>query len=265
MRTVLYIQYYVLCILSKNLALSVLFFLLILNIYYILLTTAPAARALTMSNADYIIQMGNLNSGAGKGTNSQYGLGVTLGQIAPGLYSGTNYKVRAGFQYVLSLIHFSFRISPLTIDFGTLTPTNFVSRTQTLTVSNGSAYGYAVTATENHQLLVPATGALIPSTSCDSGTCTTNTATAWTNTFAFGFGYRCEYSAGSICASDFNGSNLYRPFADKSLGQSPQVVMSSPNVTASKSETITYKVNVSASQAAGDYSNVIEYIATPTF
>ena len=233
--------------------------------YLFLCVAAPSVIALTMKNTDYIIQMGNLNTAAGKGSNSQYGLSVTVGQTAPGLFTGTNYKVRSGFQYIYSLIPFSFSITPLEINFGTLSPTNFVSRTQTVTVQNGSAYGYTVSAAENHQLLVPASGAMIPNTSCDSGTCTTSLATAWTNTFAFGFGYRCEYAAGSTCASDFNGTNYYRPFADTSAGQTPQAFIVASNVTHGTTETLTYKVNVSASQGSGDYSNVIQLIATPTF
>lgn len=258
-------MYYVSSILQKKSSLIFLVFLFILNTYYIILATAPTAQALTMKNLDYILQMGNLNSGAGKGANGQYGLTETLGQTGPGLYSGPNYKVRSGFQYIYTLIPFSFTISPLEINFGTLTPTNFVSRTQSVHVSNGSAYGYAVTIAENHQMLVPATGSLIPSTSCDSGTCTTSLATAWTNSFAFGLGIRCEYGVGSTCASDFNGSNLYRSIADKSSGQTPQAIISATNVTHGSTETLTYKVNVSASQAPGDYSNVVELIATPTF
>jgi hypothetical protein len=226
---------------------------------------SPQASALTMKNLDYILQMGNLNSGAGKGANSQYGLTVTLGQTAPGLFSGPNYKVRSGFQYIYTIIPFSFTISPLEINFGTLTPTNFVSRTQTVSVTNGSAYGYIVTAAENHQLLVPASGALIPNTSCDGGSCTTSLATAWTNSFAFGLGVRCEYTVGSTCASDFNGTDFFRPIADKSSGQTPQAVISATNVTHGSTETLTYKVNVAASQSPGDYSNVVELIATPTF
>lgn len=239
--------------------------LICLLAYLLICVLAPLASALTMQNGDYIIQMGNLNTGAGKGANSQYGLSVTLGQTAPGLYSGVNYKVRSGFQYIYSIIPFSFSITPLEINFGSLSPTNFVTRTQTVTVKNGSAYGYVVTAAENHQLLVPASGAMIPNTSCDGGTCTTSLATAWTNTFAFGFGFRCEYFVGSTCTSDFNGTSYFRPFADKSANQIPQAFISASNVTHGSTETLTYKINVSASQGAGDYSNVVELIATPTF
>jgi len=237
----------------------------VIGLFIYLSIFSPGASALTMKNGSYIIEMGNLNTGAGKGSNGQYGLTVTIGQTAPGLFSGTNYKVRSGFQYIYSIIPFAFRISPLEINFGTLTPTNFVTRTQNVTVENGSGYGYTVTIAENHQLLVPATGAMIPNTSCDGGTCNTTTAQLWTNTFAFGFGVRCEYSIGSTCTSDFTTANFFRPLADKSASQTPQAFIMGTNVTRSKTETLTYKVNVSATQEGGDYSSVVELIATPTF
>ncbi len=260
-------MYYAVHVLQKNSSLIVLVFLLILTTCYMILSTASVTEAITMKNSDYIIQMGNLNTGSGKGSNGQYGLTVTLGQTAPGLFSGANYTLRSGFQYIYSIIPFTFRISPLEIDFGSLTPTNFVTRTQLITVSNGSAYGYVVTAAENHPLSVPESGAAIPNTACDSGTCNASTASVWTNTFAFGLGYRCEYEnrTPSTCASDFSTSNSFRPFADKSSGQTPQVVTSASNITRTTTETLTYKINVSASQAPGDYSNVLEFIATPTF
>jgi hypothetical protein len=41
--------------------------------------------------------------------------------------------------------------------------------------------------------------------------------------------------------------------------------MSGTVVGSNKSTTITYKLNISGSQPAGLYTNVINYIATPTF
>jgi len=224
--------------------------------------TASSAKALTMSNSNYILQMGNLNTAAGKPTGGDYKLGLTVGQTAPGLYTGTNYKVRAGFWYVRSIIPFAFSISETLIDFGTLSPTNPVTRTNTLTVSNGSANGYAVTASENHQLLVPASGALIPDTTCDNGTCTPTQSAVWTNTLTYGFGYRCTNVSGTDCATGFTVSTFYKQFA---ASPSAQTVMTGPNVGRNKQTQITYKVNISGAQAAGLYSNVIMYIATPTF
>ena len=246
----------------KNLKLKIICFLFIT---YFLSLISSGAYALTMSNSNYILQMGNFNMASGKPTGDNYKLGFTAGQTAPGLFTGTNYKVRSGFQYIKSIISFAFSVSSTSIDFGVLPPTEPVTRTNNLTISNGSANGYAVTASENHQLLVAASGALIPDTTCDNGTCTQSSSSDWTNTLTYGFGYRCDNITGTDCASGFATSALYKQFADNSLGETAQNVMNGANVGRNKQATITYKVNISNTQAAGLYTNVITYIATPTF
>ena len=109
-----------------------------------------------------------------------------------------------------------------------------------------------------------ASGALIPNTTCDDGACTTTTASTWTNTLTYGFGYRCDDVSGTNCPSSFT-ANKFKQFADNSKSQTPIAVMQGTNVGRSLQSTITYKVNVSATQVAGLYSNVITYVATPTF
>jgi len=221
--------------------------------------------AFTMIGDNWKIDFANLNMGGAAPSGSGKKLTFTTGQTAPGLYTGTNYKVRAGFQYVYTIIPFRFSISQTQIDFGTLTPTNPVTRTNTLTISNGSANGYQVTAFENHQLLNPANGMTIPDTTCDNGLCTETTSAQWTNTLTYGFGYRCDNVTGSDCATGFTNSNYYKQFADSSLNEAPQSVMSGTNVGRSKQVQITYKVNISGTQPAGTYTNTITYVATPTF
>lgn len=245
--------------LFKKIFIAIFLYTLCLSLY------TPRVGAFTMSNNNWVLDMGNLNSGAGKPTNSNYKVNNTTGQTVPGLYSGSNYKVRSGFQYISSIIPFAFRIDNIVIDFGVLSPTNPVTRTNTLTVSNGSADGYLVTAVENHQLRVPASGALIPDTTCDSGSCTQSTAAAWDNTLTYGFGYRCDNVTGNDCASGFSTSTFYKQFADSENSQAAVSVMSGTNVGRNKAVAITYKLNVAASQPAGLYTNTITYVATPTF
>ncbi len=219
----------------------------------------------TLRNDYYMIRMGNLNAIAGESAGSGYNLNITGGQTAPGRYSGTNYVVRAGFQYINSIIPFYFKIDNIIIDFGALSPTNPVTRTSTLTVDNQSAGGYIVTAQENHQLLVPSSGQLIPDTTCDAGNCSDTTAALWTNTLTYGFGYRCDLvSVTNYCNTDFNTSDFYKQFADASKNETPVTVMSGQSGRNQKA-TITYKVNISSSQPAGLYTNAITYIATPTY
>lgn len=238
--------------LSLNLCLFLLFF-----------TKSIDAQAF-MSNPSYKIHFGNLNSAAGKGSNSQYKLGVTVGQIAPGLYSGTNYTVRAGFQYIKSIIPFAFSISSFFVDFGPITPGTPITRTNTLTVSNGSAYGYQVLAFENHPLRVSSSGVSIPDTTCDGGSCSEVTASAWTSVLTYGFGYRCDNVTGTDCNSGFSTGTYYKQFANNESSETAQSVMSSSNVGRNRKVQITYKANISASQAAGEYNNIITYIATPS-
>lgn len=238
---------------------------LLVVLVYIGSICAQNAHALTMTNNDYILQLGNLNSFSGNVSNATFNLTDTGGQLAPGLYSNANYRVRAGFQYIKSIIAFRFSISTIFVDFGIIAPTTPVTRSNNLTISNGSAYGYQITAFENHQLLVPASGQFIPNTTCDAGTCTTTTAAAWTSSLTYGFGYRCDNVSGTNCSTDFSTGTFYKQFADNSTGQTAVAVMSGTNVGRNMQGQITYKVNIPGTQAAGSYTNVITYIATPTF
>jgi hypothetical protein len=239
--------------------------LILLFTFYVLgFTVAPVALAQTMSNADYMIRMGNLNSISGKPTGSGFKLSYTSGQTGPGLYSGTNYKVRAGFQYISSIIPFRFSITNNVIDFGIMSPTTPILRTSLLTISNGSAFGYQVTASQDHNLRANSSGAEIPPTACgDSGpSCTPTSAGPWTNSLTYGFGYRCDNNTGTDCDTQFSNSTYYKPFA---VSPSAVIVMTGANVSRKKVTQITYKLNISGAQQAGLYTNVVNYIATPTF
>jgi len=241
---------------------KVLFFPMLFSLYLILYVAS--ANAQTMSNADYIIQMGNLNSISGKPTGSGFKLSYTSGQTGPGLYSGINYKVRAGFQYISSIIPFRFSVTNNFIDFGIISPTTPVLRTSLLTISNGSAFGYQVTASQNHNLRANGSGDEIPPTACgDSGpSCSPTSAGPWTSILTYGFGYRCDNNAGTDCDTQFADSTYYKPFV---ASPSAVVVMSGVTVGRNKVTQITYKLNISGAQSAGLYTNVINYIATPTF
>lgn len=231
--------------------------------------------AQVMTNDSFKIEMGNLNSIAGESSGSNYNLSITSGETAPGLYSGTNYKVRAGFQYIPRGAPFSLAISNTLIDFGVLSPTNPVTRTTTLTISNTKADSYQVTASENHQLIVNKTGAVIPDTTCDNGNCNQARAGLWSNTLTYGFGYRCDSisvvsngaTSPSCVANDSSFSsnkNYFKQFSDASKKETSQVVVKGGKGKSQKA-TLTYKVNIPSSQATGNYTNAVTYIATPNF
>lgn len=237
---------------------------IIITLLYLL--SLPSLYAYTtMSSNTYKLKMGNFDTFAGKSSNSNYKAGITGGELGPGLYSGTNYKVRAGFQYINSIIPFQFSVSSQFVNFSTLTPGTPLTRTHTLTISNGSANGYVVTAYEDHPMRLFNYGINIPDTTCDSGSCSETTAALWNNPLTYGFGYRCDDITGTNCPSAFSTSNYYKQFADAEKSENPQVVMSGSNVGRNFKSQITYKINIASTQQAGLYQNIITYIATPTY
>jgi len=235
-----------------------------------MLYAAPVSLAFTMSNAFYIIILGNLNSIAGQVSGPGATLTFTSGELGAGLYTGTNYKLCAGFyggifcnkSGVVSGL-FTFTVTPTALDFGTIDPTSPVTRTNTLDVLS-TASGYSVTGIENNSLKQnsPTT---IADTTCDSGSCTPSTAAPWTSNLTYGFGYRCDNLLQNDCVTGF-ATDYYKPFANQTLSQNPQLVMQAISGFASdKQSQITYKVNVSGSQLPGVYTNTITYVASPNF
>lgn len=233
-----------------------------LYILFILLPTPVHADNLDSDN--YTIQMGNINMTSGRKSSASYTLTDTVGQTFQGQFDSNGYVLLAGFQYIHSLTTFSFSISDLSIDFGSLTPSTPQTATNQLTVTTGSV-GYAVTAIENHALQIPSASATIPDTSCDPATtCTISNADVWADNSAYGFGY--NMSGDDINSSDFVDSTYFRPFANQANADDPVSVMSrNAAATSSATATVTYKLNVSPTQQAGTYTNLIQYIATPTF
>lgn len=234
------------------------------------LTFSPLSQAFTMSNAFYIIILGNLNSIAGQPSNGSVKLTFTSGELGAGLFTGTNYTICAGFYGGVSCTKstvvsglFTFTVTPTDLDFGTVDPTSPVTRTNILNVLS-TASGYSVTGSENHSLQTASGSATIPDTTCDNGLCTLNIASSWTSNLTYGFGYRCDNVAQTDCISF--PSNYYQPFANAQLSEQPQIIMHNTSGSLSEKQSqVTYKVNVSGSQLPGVYTNTITYIASPNF
>lgn len=146
---------------------------------------------------------------------------------------------------------FSFGMSTEHISFGTLQATNPVLRTLTLFLD--SINSYQILTAEDHPLRKEAE-TIIPDTTCDNGSCSPITDALWTSTLTYGFGYR------------INTMNpaYFKPFSDIVQNHllSPLVYGASAN---NHEFTVTYKANISGTQATGRYSNTVTYIATPNY
>src|SRR5579872_5249628 len=199
------------CMKLRNLKLGIISIFLLFSFFFFLVKT----NAFTMSNAFYIIILGNLNSISGESTGTAGTLTFTSGELGAGLYTGTNYTICAGFyggifcnKSVVSGI-FTFTVTPTDLDFGTVDPTSPVSRTNILDVLS-TASGYSVTATENHSLQTASASATIPDTTCDSGLCTPSSSSLWASNLTYGFGYRCDNVAQTDCIPF--SDNFFAPF-----------------------------------------------------
>lgn len=156
---------------------------------------------------------------------------------------------------------FVFSVSETLIDFGTLSPTDPVTRTNRLAIST-TANGYSVIAFSDHPL-ASSDGAVIPDTTCDNGSCSQIVASMWETVLAYGFGYRCDGLLGGQCHTGFIDKTYYKHFAN-ARNESPVVVVRNKQQKEEAFQ-ITYKVNISATQPRGRYTNTITYIAAPDF
>lgn len=160
-----------------------------------------------------------------------------------------------------------------TVPFGELSLTNtFYHACQDLTVLTNASYGYNVTTQETTSLLDSDTGQTIDDSLGDSGLMSESASSIWSDTDNTGFAYACGNITGSACV--MTSTAWYRQFACRSAtttecnpgdgDEAPQQVMLASSATSNESR-IQYKINIDVTQSAGDYSNSVVYIATPTY
>lgn len=222
-------------------------------------------------SSSYVIDWGNFNMTAGNKSSTNYKLSDTVGQIAPGLYSNSGLKVKSGFQYIYdSLTNFTFTIDNLNLAYGSLVPGIGSTVSNNITITTPSGAGYQIMAAENHPLQLNSL-IKIPDTACDGNACSISSSALWTDAATYGFGFNAIGINNSGVATNigtsayFPNNNYYRPFANLAATDSPQTIMSESSAVKAHSARITYKVNISASQSAGDYENGVTFIAVPTY
>ena len=265
---------------------------LVLSTIYYLLTTTPS-YAINMQSNQYRIQFGTVDSGGGKMTDpvdDTYRLSSSIGQTAAREFQSNGYVVKAGFQYIYSRIPFSFYLSSIRVDLGTLLPSTPSIGNITFKVSFGGAGQYVVTARADAPLTTYQGTNSISFTGCNGGadTCTITNAKLWNSSSAYGFGYRMTGQDVPADFTDLVYNSYYRPFSNNLLSESAATIMQSSNVTADITPTpaipytpapiltgvprttthqavMTMKVNVSSFQQAGSYATVLRFLATPSF
>ncbi|KKT73308.1 MAG: hypothetical protein UW68_C0012G0001 [Candidatus Collierbacteria bacterium GW2011_GWB1_44_6] len=217
----------------------------------------------TLTSPTFEINMGTINISGGGATSPSFNVTQTTGQTFQGQFDSAGFVVKAGFQYIYPLTPFTFTISNLDLNFGSLVPGTPSLLTNILTVTTGSAFGYTVKTIEDHPLRLVNGSETIPDTPCDLvSPCTQTDATAWTDNTRFGFGYGIQGT--DVDTADFVDNTYFRPFPVQNTDD-PATIMSRTGVATASAATVTYKINIPGSQAAGTYQNNIQYIAIPSF
>lgn len=231
----------------------------------VFLSSVLLAKAENLRSDSYIIQFGNFNITAGRKGSESYNLTDTVGQTGAGpfgQYGSSSYFVGSGFQYIYQIENFNFKISDLNIDLGLLTPGIHNTDTNQISITTRGGGGYKIYAYELHPLKHETGLVQIDDTTCDNNDCDETQAGAWVNENIPGFGFNID---GNHVPSDFLNTNYFRQFADNSLNEDAQIVMSSNNIANNEIGTITYKAGVSGSLASGKYQTGIVFIAVPGF
>jgi len=215
-----------------------------------------------MDSSRFKIDITNVGVAGDNRSSNNYNLSDTVGQLAAGQYSSNGYVVKAGFQYLQTVVPFRFSVSNTNINLGAFLPGAPSTATTNLTISFGDGQ-YQVTAIEEG-LLKTQSGSVIPDTTCDgaNNTCSESLARVWSSSAAYGFGYGIS---GNDIADDFIDSRYYRPFPDQTSNESPATVMISNTAKSNRQSTITFKTNVASTQPTGSYQTVINFVATPSY
>ncbi len=237
---------------------------------FLFLLSIKKINAQSFDSNSFHIEFGNFNMTSGKKNSPSYTLTDTVGQNAPGKFSSSGYVVKAGFQYIYDISEkFSFSISDLDLPFGSMIPNVGSTQSNTITITSPAGHGYEILAIANHPLV--SNNYTIPDTSCNSNNCTINLSAPWTLSTTYGFGFNAlginsSQTVTNIGTSNyFTNSTYYRPFASLSKNELPQVFMSENTRVKDRTARITYKVNISINQTAGNYSNLINLIAIPKY
>jgi hypothetical protein len=223
------------------------------------------------SSSDYNIDWGNFNITSGQKNSADYSLTDTVGQNAPGPYTSADFVLKSGFEYIYNTFNqFSFSISNLSIAFGSLTPGVASTATNTITITTPSGHGYQIMAQENHPLS-QSTGITIPDTACDVGsTCTEAVSGTWASAATYGFGFNAiginssGVATGVGTSGYFLNNTYFRQFAAVPPKTS-QIIISENSPISNHSALVTYKVNISNLQTAGNYQNAIIFTAVPKY
>ena len=219
------------------------------------------SRAEPLSSPSYNIDTNKVELGGGQTPLPSPGT-ISAPSTEEGGFTSSGFLIKTSYEHISPSTPFIFTISDSDVRFGNLVPGTPSIATITLTVNVGSALGYSVKTIADHALKIADGNISIPNTTCDLKTpCTIKDAAPWKDNTRPGLGY--NLAGDDIDRTDFSSNIFFRPFPLQGI-DSPVIIMMNPRALAKTNSTVTFKANISGSQAAGNYQNNIQYIAIPS-
>ncbi|MEO0077148.1 MAG: hypothetical protein ABIK19_05730 [candidate division WOR-3 bacterium] len=214
----------------------------LVTLFSIILNLFPAVVFAYMSSENYILWLDSLNiAGEETSSSTNYKLRDTMGEIGSGILTSENYRSLVGFRRIEAEPMIAFWISANSINFGTLPLGSVVTANHTVSTRTNAEHGYATTIYED--------GNLRTITGSDIDDVTDGEVTANFEEY----GIRTSGAHGQMNDADY------------AITSSPQTVASYSSWINLSTVTITYKVSISATTAAGYYSHTVTLVTTGRF
>jgi len=237
---------------KKILPIALAIFSLLLTSYILDLTSK--AHAFSSSSDKYKLEGEfGIFGGAKSSATGNYKITDTGGGFAIGFGSSANYGSGSGFQYVLAEVpELVFTISSTTVNLGSLSGTP-KGVSNTITVTTNAAKGYRVTVVEDGNICRTAQPCNAANDIADAdGEINLNTEEYGLGTSKPGQ----DIIKNPSCGSSFEAS---------AITNTPQTVASYSLPIDNDQTILCYSAAISGTTPAGNYSQVLTYIATGTF
>lgn len=214
----------------------------------VLFVTLPW-EVVAMNSANFRIDADSINSGGGESSSANFGAFDTIGEAFAGNASSANFAVGEGFQSSL-VFGISLSLDSTTKNLGSINPGTPITGTTIATVTTDAWGGYDLAINQDNNLTHTDNTTTIPSYACSiASPC------LWSGT---GFGFTVK-SGTNVEAKWYVNPNYYYA----AIPNVSTVFHTKDGYTSGgDATTIEYKLDVSTSQRAGIYDNIVTYVAT---
>jgi hypothetical protein len=201
-----------------------------------------------MSSETFKINADVIGTGGQSGASETYKLTDTIGEPVIGINESETYKSKAGFWHMVG-VSISLMVDSNVVNLGTLNPGSPVTGDSVLSVTTDAWGGYELYVSQNHSMTHTDTITTIPEFSC-----AIDNPCLWSGT-GLGFSVISGTDVDAKWGTSPNYKYAYFPNVLTKFHETAQYISGADETM------VEYKVDVPVSQKAGNYSNIITFMA----